>query len=275
MLNSIAFVNGGDGAPRNRPSLAQAFEQTRPARAFVVDVNHLKSKGSACDAPDAGDGQGNCNAVRDRTAATALAAWLAGDPTGTGDPDVLIVGDYNSYAKEDPISDARRTPATPTSIARGIGADAYSYVFDGQWGYLDYALGIGRRSARRSTGVAEWHINADEPSVLDYNTEFKTAGQVASLYAPDQFRISDHDPVIVGLTPNSPPTVTAAFEDASVSCGAANASLAVDVQRPRRQPTPTRRPSPGVTGRASPSPRRPRRSPVPTRMPRPVVTRRR
>src|SRR5678815_3121551 len=25
-LNSVAFVNGGDGAPRNRPSLAQAFQ---------------------------------------------------------------------------------------------------------------------------------------------------------------------------------------------------------------------------------------------------------
>ena len=26
-LNSVAFVNGGDGAPRNRPALAQAFEE--------------------------------------------------------------------------------------------------------------------------------------------------------------------------------------------------------------------------------------------------------
>ena len=49
------------------------------------------------------------------------------------------------------------------------------------------------------TGVGDWHVNADEPSILDYNTEFKTAGQVTSLYAPDEFRISDHDPVVVGL----------------------------------------------------------------------------
>ena len=64
-LNSVAFVNGGDGALRSRPSLAQAFETVDGAR-FIVDVNHLKSKGSACNTPDAGDGQGNCNVVRDQ-----------------------------------------------------------------------------------------------------------------------------------------------------------------------------------------------------------------
>ena len=43
------------------------------------------------------------------------------------------------------------------------------------------------------------HHNADEPSVLDYNTDFKSAGQITSLYAPDRFRTSDHDPVLAGL----------------------------------------------------------------------------
>ena len=59
------------------------------------------------------------------------------------------------------------------------------------------------------TGVADYHIDADEPSVLDYIDDFKSAGQLVSLYAPDQFRISDHDPVMVGLTPNDLPTVDA------------------------------------------------------------------
>jgi len=35
--------------------------------------------------------------------------------------------------------------------------------------------------------------------VLDYNTDFKTANLQNVLYAPDEFRVSDHDPVIVGL----------------------------------------------------------------------------
>jgi predicted extracellular nuclease len=63
-LNTTEFVGGGDTAPRSRPSLAQAFRVNATGGSFVADVNHLKSKGSACTDPDAGDGQGNCNASR-------------------------------------------------------------------------------------------------------------------------------------------------------------------------------------------------------------------
>lgn len=197
-LDSVEFVNGGDAVPRNRPSLAQAFETVDGAR-FVVDVNHLKSKGSACTAPDAGDGQGNCNAVRAHAAAT-LADWLATDPTGIDDDDVFILGDLNSYAKEDPIGVLR--DAGFTDLIAEFVDDPYSFVFDAQWGYLDYALGS-PTALGQVAGVEEWHINADEPSVLDYNTNFKSAGQLVSLYAADRFRVSDHDPVIVGLDPLS------------------------------------------------------------------------
>ncbi|MGL4178772.1 MAG: ExeM/NucH family extracellular endonuclease, partial [Dermatophilaceae bacterium] len=229
VLNTPEFVNGGDSSPRGRPSLAQAFEVDATGAVFTVDVNHLKSKGSACEAPDAGDGQGNCNVVR-TNAARALAAWLAGDPTGTGDDDVILVGDYNSYAKEDPIGvleGAGFTNLVPTLL----GDDAYSYVFDGQWGSLDHAL-VSESMRGQVTGVTDHHVNADEPPVLDYNTDFKSPGQLASLYAPDRYRMSDHDPVLVGLTPNAPPTATAAFEKALVECGKGNASLAVDLADP-------------------------------------------
>jgi hypothetical protein len=59
------------------------------------------------------------------------------------------------------------------------------------------------------TGVGDYHINADEPSVLDYNTDFKTPNLAASLYAADEFRVSDHDSVLVGLVLNAPPTADA------------------------------------------------------------------
>ena len=83
-----------------------------------------------------------------------------------------IVGDLNSYAKEDPIA-ALEAEGYTNLVASRSAPDAYSYVFDGQWGYLDHALGT-RRSVPQVTGVAEWHINADEPSVLDYNNDFKS-----------------------------------------------------------------------------------------------------
>ena len=204
-LNSVAFVNAGDSGPRNRASLAQAFEQTTNGARFVVNVNHLKSKGSACNAPDANDGQGNCAAVR-ASAAAQLGVWLATDPTGINDPDILMVGDYNSYAKEDAISALKN--AGFTNLAESLlGPNAYSYVFDGQWGYLDYALSSASMLTQIA-GVAEHHINADEPSVIDYNTDFKTLNLQATLYAADQYRASDHDPVVVGLNLNKPGTAT-------------------------------------------------------------------
>ncbi len=201
-LNSVEFVNGGDTAARNRPALAQAFQEVSTGARFVVAVNHLKSKGSACDAPDAFDGQGNCNQVR-VNAATLLSQWLAGDPTGSGDPDALIIGDLNSYAMEDPIT--ALLAAGYTNLVKEFGGDeAYSYVFDGQWGYLDHALSNSSLTAQVAN-VADWHIDADEPSVLDYNTDFKTANLISSLYAPDFYRIGDHDPVLIDL--NLTPTI--------------------------------------------------------------------
>jgi predicted extracellular nuclease len=203
-LNTDSFVNGDSGEPRNRPALAQSFRDHDGEVATVV-VNHLKSKGSDCEAdgdPDTGDGQGNC--VQTRTdAARELAAWLAQDPTGADDPDVLVMGDLNSYAMEDPIR-ALEGAGLVNLVRRFEGRSAYSYVFDGRWGYLDHALSSASL-ARQVRGVTTWHINADEPPVLDYNTEFKSADQVADLYAPTPFRSSDHDPVLVGLDLRSPP----------------------------------------------------------------------
>jgi predicted extracellular nuclease len=196
VLNTPAFVTGGDGGARNRPALAQAFEENGTGERFIVSVNHLKSKGSACAAPDTGDGQGNCASVR-TLAANLLAQWLATDPTGTGDPDVLLVGDFNSYAQEDPIT-ALKNAGYINLIESFNGSGAYSYAFNGAWGYLDHALGSASLVPQVAS-VADWHINADEPAVLDYNTDFKTLAQRQSLYAPDEFRISDHDPVLVDL----------------------------------------------------------------------------
>ena len=180
----------------NRPALAQAFDSNDGGRLTVV-VNHLKSKGSACAGdPDMGDGQGNCNVTR-TMAAEALVDWLASDPTGSGDLDALVIGDLNAYAKEDPI-DVFVEAGYTNLIEQFGGPDAYSFVFQGQSGYLDHALASPTLAAQ-VTGAVDWHINADEPIVLDYNVEFKGAGHIETLYAPTPYRSSDHDPVLVGL----------------------------------------------------------------------------
>jgi predicted extracellular nuclease len=184
---------------RNRPALAQTFEERSNGARFTAVVNHLKSKGSPCTSPslddpldpDTGDGQGHCNGTRTR-AARALASWLTTDPTESADPDFLILGDLNAYALEDPIATLEDAGYTDL-IEAFVGPGAYSYVFDGEAGALDHAL-ANVSLAGQVTGAAVWHINAGEPRALDYD-----AANQPGLYAPDRYRSSDHDPLLVGL----------------------------------------------------------------------------
>lgn len=196
---------------RNRPTLAQTFDTVSDGSRLTVAVNHLKSKGSSCSGdPDRGDGQGNCNVTRTEAAA-ALADWLADDPTGSGDPDRLIIGDLNAYDHEDPIDEL--VDAGYTDLLEQFGGEhAYSYVFDGQVGYLDHGL-ASASLAGQVTGAADWHTNADEPTILDYDMTFKGPDEDA-LYEPNAFRASDHDPVLIGLD-LAPATVGSCYADGS------------------------------------------------------------
>jgi len=186
-----------------RAPLAQTFEQITTGERFTVVVNHFKSKGcrgtTGLDA-DQSDGQGCYNAERTQ-AAKQLTQWLAGDPTHGRDPDFLILGDLNAYAQEDPIRAIKEAGYT-NLVETFVGGGAYSFNFNGLSGYLDHALASASLSAQVA-GATEWHINADEPNVLDYNTEHKSVDQRALLYDSGPFRSSDHDPLLVGLTLNT------------------------------------------------------------------------
>jgi uncharacterized repeat protein (TIGR01451 family) len=196
-LTTGIFTQGPGGV--QRPVLAVTFERLSASaptgQTFTVAINHWKSKGSAANLPgdaDTGDGQGFSKATRTQ-AAQELTAWLATNPTGTTDPDYLILGDLNSYRLETPV-----TTLTSAGYSSLFGSESYSYQFNGQWGSLDHAL-VNASLLPQVTGAAKWHINSDEPTVLDYNTEFKSPGQIVSFYNVDPFRTSDHDPVVVGL----------------------------------------------------------------------------
>jgi predicted extracellular nuclease len=204
VLDSEEFLDpNGLGGAQNRPAQAQTFREQNGA-VFTVVVNHLKSKGSGCGPGDDDPVQGNCNLTRTLSAGV-LADWLATDPTGSGDPDFLVIGDLNSYDKEDPIDvltagsdDTQGTGDDFTDLLLEFEGEAeYSFLFDGQLGYLDYAL-ANQSLLDQVTGATVWHINADEPDLIDYDTTFKQDAQDA-LYAPDQYRSSDHEAVIVGL----------------------------------------------------------------------------
>ena len=198
----------------NRPVLIQTFEEVATGERFTVAVNHFKSKGSACTNvgdPDRLDGQANCPGTR-TSAAEALADYLATDPTASGDPDFLIIGDLNSYKSEDPIV-ALKNAGFVDLVEQFMGDDAYSFLFDGQLGYLDHAL-ANASLASQVTNVAEWHINSDESPLFDYNDTIDDLGEASferesaalPLYddtTADPRRSSDHDPVLIGLTLDS------------------------------------------------------------------------
>jgi predicted extracellular nuclease len=186
----------------NRPPLIQTFERTGGSESFTLAVNHFKSKncgGESGSDSDQGDGQGCFNATR-VAQAEALTTLL-----GTrGVTNVLIVGDLNSNTEEDPIHTLEAAGYAGLSELYVADEERYSFTFDGQSGELDHAL-AGPDLVDNVTGAAVWHINADEPLILDYNTEFNPPG----LYAPDAYRASDHDPIVVGLTLGTPPTADA------------------------------------------------------------------
>lgn len=189
---------------RNRPALLQTFGVRGSGVKINIAVNHLKSKGSSC--ADDGDpldpnGQGECNQTRTR-AAEALAQWLGTDPTGTHAPYSLIIGDLNSYAKEDPVTALERGGFT-NLIAKFAGPKAYSYNFEGLLGNLDHGL-ANAALLGRITGAAEWNLNADEVSLLDYDMTFKLDAQ-DRLWAPDPYRSSDHDAVVIGIDTHTRP----------------------------------------------------------------------
>ncbi|WP_199350044.1 ExeM/NucH family extracellular endonuclease [Nostoc flagelliforme] len=176
----------------NRQPVAQTFLLNSNGETFTPVINHFKSKsgtGTGADA-DQGDGQGAFNFTRVQQA-EALLGFVNELKTTTGDSDVLVLGDLNAYGEEDPI-DVLRNGGLVDELGRYI-EDPYSFVFDGQSGRLDHALSTSSLSAQ-VTGATEWHINADEPLILDYNQEFNPPG----LYEPTPYRSSDHDPVLIG-----------------------------------------------------------------------------
>ncbi len=194
----------GDIEPLGRPPVAQVFRMVTDKgsrQPFTVVVNHFKSKGSSCASigdPDTGDGQANCNLTRVAQAQALLGFVDALEEDSSG---VLVIGDLNSYTREDPI-DALKTGGLIDLVSRFDQA-AYTLVFNGQLGTLDHALAT-RSLLNHVSGLTIFHINVDEPDLLDYDMTFKRDAQDA-LFEPLPYRVSDHDPIIIGLSlPEAP-----------------------------------------------------------------------
>lgn len=211
-VNKPVVLDLGD---KNRTTIAQTFQPISGKQMFTIIPNHLKSKGctgvdtQTTDA-DQKDGQGCWNPTRVK-AVEQLVQWMAKNPTQVEKPNILLLGDMNSYAKEDPIQvfEKANYKVLLNDKVVGQGEQAYSYVFGvasnaegyGGAGNLDHAIADANLYSKVKKAFS-WHINADEPTVLDYNEEYKTDAQKALFFSEDAYRSSDHDPVIVDLDLN-------------------------------------------------------------------------
>lgn len=184
--DNVAFSNA-------RKPLAQSFNVVDgdDSTKFLVIANHFKSKGSGTgENADQGDGQGASNADRVEQA-TALVDFADQLKAEAATDKVFLAGDFNSYSAEDPM----QVLYDAGYINQGAKTDGYSYVFSGLVGSLDHILASPAADATVS-GVDVWNINAVESVALEYSRFNYNA---TNFYEPNQFRASDHDPVIVGL----------------------------------------------------------------------------
>ena len=237
-----------------RKSLLQKFKvvangQLSEGSEFSVVVSHLKSKGSPCKedydeyvspipltssgriSRDAkridgytDDLQGSCNNFR-VAAAEALGDYLKDNVTG----DVLLLGDFNAYAQEDPIKvltdydpnaegartimaagntsiDGEPYNPVPTKVTGNYGyvdlntklhgkdVFTYSYSYNGELGTLDYAL-ANDSFAPKVVGIEDWHINSVESNLFEYPTRY--TGDLEK--SDNAFSSSDHDPVLIAV----------------------------------------------------------------------------
>ncbi|NDD45407.1 MAG: ExeM/NucH family extracellular endonuclease, partial [Synechococcaceae bacterium WB9_4xB_025] len=185
----------------NRPVIAASFEDLSSGETFTTVSAHLKSKGSEAQGEgnaDINDGQGFSNGQRSREA-QAIADWLKTDPTGSGDPDVLILGDFNAYSMEDPLTLLKAEGYSDLATTEN-----YTYQFRGQFGALDHAM-ASDTFLSSVVNASPWHINSDEPVALvhtnyQYSPDLTVGSDsIEPYYAPDAYASSDHDPIVVDL----------------------------------------------------------------------------
>ena len=190
-----------------RKPLAQVFKPTGAGddKKFIAIANHFKSKGSAATPDDTDKGQGNSNLAR-TAQAKSLLQFASDLQAAKGTDKVFLIGDFNAYAKEDPINVFTTAGYVnqDEKTKNTDGSAKHSYLFGGLVGSLDHILASSAADGV-VTGADIWNINSVESVALEYS---RYNNNVTNYYAADPFRASDHDPVVVGLDlPTTPATV--------------------------------------------------------------------
>lgn len=168
--------------------VAQCFELVSNGAKVILGMNHFKAKSSGNgENADQGDGQGKSNSTRKEEASQCVKAYES-MKTFYGDPDVLVLGDLNSYSQEDPIRIFINAGYTNELIK--YSPNSWSYHYGNEVGYLDQSLSSTTLTSQiiKST---PWDVNASEPIYFEYQYE--------SYFQNNPYRCSDHNPIITFL----------------------------------------------------------------------------
>jgi 5'-nucleotidase (lipoprotein e(P4) family) len=194
---------------QTRPSVVGYFQDKVSGESLLAVVNHFKSKRPSCG-PDRHPLSGGCNQVRTEMA-RQLQDWISTIAARHQIENLLILGDLNAHKHESPLQVLRdagyQDLLDNPQVAR---SGDYTHVHHGQSARLDYLMGSDALAAKVSQALI-WHINADEPDVLDYQSRYYEPGREFDdrtpkpnrLFDPGPYRSSDHDPVLVDLNLHS------------------------------------------------------------------------
>lgn len=224
-----------DGNNYMRDTVMATFIVNQTGKRLTVAVNHFKSKGSTCyedwqgfdfkgevevnkRAAHNDDLQGNCEHFR------VAAAVQMGEELEKVGGDRVVIGDMNSYAKEDPmlvlteipkgheITTARDTfigreaqfsnSGNPVKVTKSYGyisavdkkneergEKSWSYSWGNEIGALDHIL-LTKSLENRLIDAKEWHINAAESKYYDY-TIYRMDKRNGRVFAKGDEKIAD------------------------------------------------------------------------------------
>lgn len=163
------------------------FREIATGEKFIFSINHFKSMNT-----------GGADRRENEARAVVKLYNSYRQNANIKENDVLFMGDFNCYAKTDPVFVF--TNNGMIDLHRAFHADSsYSYMFSNLASYIDHAI-CNETLYRQITGMAAYHINSDEDDKYTYDKSSDNT----------MFRCSDHDPVLVGLKPDS--TLSQSFE---------------------------------------------------------------
>ena len=196
--------------------MIQGFESVQTGERFVVSLNHPRSKRGTPQ---------QANAKRMANVEHILQAIQSAYDSGDyNDPDILLLGDYNSYSLEQPIQTIIR--AGYEDVLMHNDSNNYSYSYRGECGYLDRVF-ASPSMARQVVAVHPVHWNTDFYYSAAYYSKYNFKKQnipykveqptikafprnIRRVMTPTAkrnllFRFSDHDPILISLTTTPPP----------------------------------------------------------------------